>query len=182
MKLWNRRMVELPKRILVLAGPNGAGKTTFAREFLIPEASCPTFLNADLIAADLSPHDPARAAMRSARLMLHAMDEAASTGASFAFETTLANRGYARRFRDWRAAGYHLTVLYLAVPTVELAIQRVAERIAQGGHAIPEDVIRRRFLTGRANFDNLYRGLAHEWIVYDNAERAPVLLDWGENP
>jgi predicted ABC-type ATPase len=176
---WSR--VPQPKRILILAGPNGAGKTTFAREFLIPEAGCPTFLNADLIAEELSPGKPERVAVRAGRLMLEAMNDAARAGQSFAFETTLANRGYARSLRVWQAAGYDVALCFLSLPTVEMAIERVRQRVMQGGHAIPEDVIRRRFATGRANFENLYRGLANQWALYDNSEPAPVLLNWGEN-
>src|SRR6185503_11583892 len=125
------------KRILILAGPNGAGKTTFAREFLPDEAQCPTFVNADLIAAGLSPFRPEAAAMRAGRLMLELLDELVARHESFAFETTLADRGYARRIAVWQAAGYHVTILFLALPSADAAIQRVQERVAQGGHDIP---------------------------------------------
>jgi predicted ABC-type ATPase len=120
------------KRILVLAGPNGAGKTTFAREFLPDEAQCPTFVNADLIAAGLSPFRPDAAAMRAGRLMLELIADLVARGQSFAFETTLADRGYVRRISAWQAAGYHVTILFLALPSVDAAIQRVRERVAQG--------------------------------------------------
>lgn len=173
--------VHHPKRVLILAGPNGAGKTTFAREFLIPEAGCPTFVNADLIAEELSPGQPERVAVRAGRLMLEALSGAAGAGKSFAFETTLANRGYARSLRNWQAAGYHVALCFLSLPTVEVAIERVRQRVAQGGHAIPEDVIRRRFAAGKANFDNLYREIANQWAIYDSSDPAPVLLSWGEN-
>lgn len=76
----------MDKRILILAGPNGAGKTTFAREFLVHEIRCPAFVNADLIAAGLSPFDPARAALRAGRLMLELIAEHVARGESFAFE------------------------------------------------------------------------------------------------
>jgi len=84
------------KRIIILAGPNGAGKTTFAREFLPDEAECPSFVNADLIAAGLSPFNPEVVAMRAGRLMLELIDEHVARGDSFAFETTLAGKSYAR--------------------------------------------------------------------------------------
>ena len=90
----------MSKQVLILAGPNGAGKTTFAREFLVTEASCPTFLNADIIAAELSPESPSRAAMRAARYMLQRMREETDNGASFAFETTLADRSFARAIHE----------------------------------------------------------------------------------
>jgi len=92
------------KQILILAGPNGAGKTTFGREFLTTEANCPMFLNADVIAAELSPQQPERVAMRAARFMLQRIREEIAKGESFAFETTLANRSYAHSIREWQAA------------------------------------------------------------------------------
>jgi len=171
---------EMGKQILILAGPNGAGKTTFAREFLVPEANCPTFLNADIMAAELSPQDPGRVAMQAARFMLRRIKEETEKDESFAFETTLANRSYAHSIREWQAAGYHVALWFLALSNVDVALARVAQRVLQGGHNIPEEVVRRRFVAGRANFENLYSGLVDAWVLYDNSEAVPVLLDWGE--
>jgi predicted ABC-type ATPase len=168
------------KQILILAGPNGAGKTTFAREFLVTEANCPTFLNADIIAAELSPQAPEQAAMRAARFMLQRIREEVAKGNGFAFETTLANRSYAHSIREWQATGYHVALWFLALPSVEAALARVAQRVIQGGHHIPDEVVWRRFIAGRANFESLYKGLVDAWILYDNSEAVPVLLDWGE--
>ncbi|MGC4089459.1 MAG: zeta toxin family protein [Polyangiaceae bacterium] len=168
------------KRVLILAGPNGAGKTTFAREFLPDEARCPTFVNADLIAAGLSPFRPEAAAMRAGRLMLELINDLVAREESFAFETTLADRVFVRHISTWQAAGYHVTILFLALPSADAAVQRVEERVAQGGHAIPENVIRRRFTAGRANFENLYRPLVDAWALYDSSHDEPVLLDWSE--
>ena len=128
------------KRVLILAGPNGAGKTTFAREYLIHEADCPMFINADLIADGLSPFAPEKAALRAGRIMLRMMVEAARKGESFAFETTLAGRNYARHISAWRRQGYVVKLHFLALPSAEVAIARVAERVRQGGHDVPEDV------------------------------------------
>lgn len=168
------------KEILILAGPNGAGKTTFAREFLTLEANCPTFLNADIMAAELSPGHPERVAVAAARFMLRRIREEVANGNNFAFETTLANRGYAHSIREWQAAGYRVTLWFLALPSAESALARVAQRVLQGGHSIPEEVVRRRFLAGRANFEEVYRGLVDTWVLYDNSDGAPALLDWGE--
>lgn len=168
------------KRILILAGPNGAGKTTFAREFLPDEAQCPTFVNADLIAAGLSPFRPELAAMRAGRLMLELIGDLVARGESFAFETTLADRGYVRRIAEWQSAGYHVTILFLSLPSADAALRRVRWRVAQGGHAIPDEVVRRRFAAGRANFETLYKPQVDAWALYDSSEDAPVLLDWGE--
>jgi len=169
------------KKILILAGPNGAGKTTFAQEFLVGDAECPTFVNADLIAEELSPTQPAKAAVRAGRLMVGRIRAAASQGESFAFETTLADRTFARWIPEWRAAGYRVTLWFLSLPSPETAILRVAERVAQGGHFVPDVVVRRRFRAGWRNFEIVYKALVDDWVLYDNAGDAPALLDWGEN-
>jgi predicted ABC-type ATPase len=106
--------------------------------------------------------------------------EHAERGDSFAFETTLAGRSYARSIPRWQEAGYSVTLLYLSLPTPEIAISRVAERVRQGGHHVPDDVVRRRFVAGRENFETLYKPLVDEWILYDNTDREPVLLDRGK--
>ena len=170
-----------PKRILILAGPNGAGKTTFAREFLVGEADCPTFVNADLLAAGLSPFKPELAAIRAGRLMLQLIRDHVRRGESFAFETTLSDRGHARSIPKWRAEGYHVSLWFLALPNAEMAVARVARRVEQGGHAIPDEIVRRRFAGGRANFERVYRTIVDDWVLYDNSGRVPFLLDWGEN-
>ena len=168
------------KDILILAGPNGAGKTTFAREFLLNEAHCPTFVNADLIAAGLSPFQPELVAMRAGRIMVDLIRGHVARGDSFAFETTLADRSYARWIRGWQSAGYRVSLWFLALPSPDAAIARVAERVGHGGHAVPDAVVRRRFAAGLENFDSLYKPLVDAWVLYDNASEEPLLLDWGE--
>jgi predicted ABC-type ATPase len=162
----------------VIGGPNGAGKTTFAREFLPNEAGCPAFINADLIAAGLSPFAPEQAAVKAGRLMLEAMAEHEAHGESFAIESTLSGTTYARRIPRWKAAGYHVTLIFLALPTADIAVARVAERVRQGGHFVPEDVIRRRFEAGRENFETLYRNQVDDWVLYDNSGKVARLIDW----
>jgi predicted ABC-type ATPase len=169
-------------KVVIIAGPNGAGKTTFARAFLPQEAQLPRFINADLIAAGLSPFAPEAAAIKAGRLMLDEIAACAARGESFSFETTLSGSGYLRHIRAWRRAGYHVSLFFLSLPTAEMAIARVAERVRQGGHAIPEDVIRRRFEAGRRNFDRRYRAAVDAWALYDNAGEEPVLIEWGEAP
>lgn len=168
------------RTIWIIAGPNGAGKTTFAQEFLVQDADCPQFLNADLIAAGLSPFVPELAAVRAGRLMLEMIFDLARRGESFAFETTLAGRSYLRHIRHWQADGYHVTLFYLRLPSPEVAISRVAQRVRQGGHDVPEPVIRRRFAAGWKNFEERYRDAVDTWVLYDNTEERPRLIDWGE--
>lgn len=168
------------KNVIVIAGPNGAGKTTFAREFLPQEADCPTFINADLIAQGLSPFRPEAAALRAGRIMLELIADCVRRGESFAIETTLSGRGYARLIPEWKRAGFSITLFFLELPSAELAVQRVADRVTQGGHDIPEAVIRRRFAAGKRNFLSLYKPLADAWRHYDNAGEEPVLLGSSE--
>lgn len=168
-------------RVIIIAGPNGAGKSTFAQEFLPNEASCPTFVNADMIAAGLSPFDPPAAAVRAGRLMLEEIRRHARSGKSFAFETTLAGRGYARLIPHWQAAGYWVHLIFLKLQHPDLAVKRVAIRVAQGGHNVPESVIRRRFTKGWSNFEDTYRELVDSWCLYDNSGETAVLLEEAEN-
>ncbi len=168
-------------RALIIAGPNGAGKTTFASEFLAGEWPSDAFINADLIAADLAPSKPEEASVKAMRLMAEAMHDRARHRRDFAVESTLSGRAYERLIREWKTAGYEVRIVYLRVDTVELAIARVRARVAQGGHDVPEDVIRRRFLQGWRNFEGLYRALADTWQVYDANGQKPVVIDQGEN-
>jgi predicted ABC-type ATPase len=170
------------KRIIIIAGPNGAGKTTFAREFLPHEAGCPVFINADLIAAGLSPFAPETVAIKAGRLMLEEIAEHESRGESFAFETTLSGAGYARSIPRWRAAGYHVTLIFLSLPTADAAVDRVVERVRQGGHSVPPHVVRRRFDAGRRNFVQIYRDLVDDWVEYDNFGDEPKIIDWKGKP
>jgi len=167
-------------KIVIIAVPNGAGKTTFAKEFLPNEANCPEFINADLIAAGLSPFKPEAAAARAGRLMLAEMDERVRQRHSFAFETTLSGHVYARKITKWRTLGCHVELIFLSLPSADLAVARVAARVAQGGHDVPEQVILRRFNGGLRNFEKIYKKIVDEWVLYDNSGSVPKLLDWGE--
>ena len=167
-------------RIYMLAGPNGAGKTTFARELLPNEAACPAFINADLIAAGLSPFDPAKAALRAGRIMLDLIKDHVRRGESFALETTLSDKSYARAIPHWHAAGYFVALHFLSLPSADTAVARVAARVQQGGHAIPDDVIRRRYASGLTNFHDVYKSLVDSWTLYDSSQTQPLVLDHGE--
>lgn len=168
------------QKIVIIAGPNGAGKTTFAREFLPHEANCPDFINADLIAAGLSPFNPDAAAIRAGRLMLEEIEQRVAQRRSFAFETTLSGRGYAHKIREWQGFGYHVKLIFLSLPTADMAVARVAARVTQGGHNVPEEVIRRRFRAGLENLDTIYKPLVNGWLLYDNSGSNLKMLAWGE--
>ncbi len=153
------------KKIIIIAGPNGAGKTTFARDFLPLEAKTLRFINADLIAAGLAPFNPETAAIKAARLMLEEIDECVRAGESFAFETTLSGIGYLRKIKLWQQLGYQVKLWFLSLPSADAAVSRVAARVAQGGHNIPEPVIRRRFKSGLENFHKTYSKAVNSWVL-----------------
>ena len=169
------------KKVIIIAGPNGAGKTTFALEYLPNEADCPVFVNVDLIAAGLSPFWPSAAAFRAGRLMLEEINNHARAGRNFAFETTLSGRVYVRMIRQWRADGYKVKLIFLSLATPEEAIKRVELRVRQGGHPVPEPVIRRRFHAGLRNFKAMYRPCVDDWLWYNNSGTRPLLLEKKES-
>ena len=170
-----------PNKVVIVAGPNGAGKTTFAREFLPNEANCPIFVNADLIAAGLSPFRPEAAAFQAGRLMLEEIHRHAARGQSFAFETTLSGLTYAHMIDGWRADGYVVKLIFLSLASPEEAIARVAMRVRQGGHHVPDETIRRRFASGLAHFRDIYRRRVDYWQMFDNSGESPLLTEEGDN-
>lgn len=174
-------MMNKEQKIVIIAGPNGVGKTTFAREFLVREAGCAFFVNADLIAAGLAPFTPERAAFRAGRLMLEEIRGYVGRRENFAFETTLSGRNYIRLIRQWQGIGYRVKLIFLSLPDADMAAERVRIRVAQGGHDVPEQVIRRRFGKGWNNFHDIYKRLVDAWVLYDNSGENPLLIDTGEN-
>ncbi|HJP92340.1 MAG TPA: AAA family ATPase [Pyrinomonadaceae bacterium] len=173
----------MPKqqRIIIIAGPNGAGKTTFAREYLLKEAHCPDFINVDLIAAGLSPFDPDRAAIQAGRVMLSEIQRRVRKRESFAFETTLSGHIYAKMIPEWQSEGYRVRLIFLGLPDPEMALSRVAMRVAQGGHNVSSTVIRRRFDAGLRNFLDIYMHLVDKWEWYDNSGNTPQLISEAGN-
>jgi len=166
------------KKIIIIAGPNGAGKTTFARDFLPAEAHTLRFINADLIAAGLAPFNPETAAIKAARLMLREIDACVAKSESFAFETTLSGLGYVGKIELWHRLGYQIKLWFLSLPSADIAVQRVANRVAQGGHNIPEQVIRRRFKAGLSNFHTRYSNAVDSWTLFDSYVSPPSPIDW----
>lgn len=162
--------------VYVVAGPNGAGKSTFARLFLPTYANCKEFVNADLIAAGLSPFNPESLAIQAGRLMLERIDSLAQSRVDFGFETTLAGRGYASLFRKLKDQGYQIRLFFLWLPSPEMALARVHERVLLGGHFVPDEVVLRRFSRGLGNLFGRYAPLLDSWLVFDTADRLPRLV------
>ena len=168
-----------PPRCIVIAGPNGSGKTTFAREYLSRDARVIHFINADLIAAGLSPLAPERAALAAARLTLAEIERLTAAREDFAFESTLSGRTYCARLEALKSAGYYLEIVFLRVASPQLALKRIAARVKQGGHPVPKADVLRRFARGWKNFETVYQPLADAWAVYENSGVKPLLLEQG---
>jgi predicted ABC-type ATPase len=162
--------------VYVIAGPNGSGKTTFAAEFLPAFVDCRQFLNADLIAAGLSPFAPETQNLRAGRLLLERIGELSAASEDFGFETTLSGRTYVRLLTGLRQVGYRVALFFLWLPDADLAVVRVANRVRQGGHAVPEADVRRRFGSGPRNFFHLYQPCCDAWWLYDASGLPPVLI------
>jgi predicted ABC-type ATPase len=162
--------------VYIIAGPNGAGKTTFAREFLPKYADCRNFINADMIAAGLSPFSPESVAFRAGRLMLTEIELLMKQEADFGFETTLSGRTHLHVTRQLKNCDYAVHLFYLWIPSAELALSRVRERVSRGGHDVPEAVVRRRFARSITNFLVHYRALSNRWILYENSAATPAII------
>ncbi|HEX3730579.1 MAG TPA: AAA family ATPase [Opitutaceae bacterium] len=163
-------------RLFIIAGPNGAGKTTYARRFLPREMACREFVNADLIAAGLSPFAPDRAAIAAGRIMLKRLDDLVSAKEDFSFETTLSAWGYESLLERAREAGYVIQLDFLWIAGLDTTKERVKERVGKGGHDIPAAVQERRFPLGIRNLVKLYRPLVHYWRLFDNTGENPYLV------
>ncbi|MCX5704910.1 MAG: zeta toxin family protein [Candidatus Omnitrophica bacterium] len=164
------------KAVYIIAGPNGSGKTTFAKLFLPDYVNCPNFVNADLIAQGLAPFGPRAAAIKAGKLVLQEIHEYARRGVDFAFETTLSGKSYARLLTDLKSKDYALHLFFLWIPSPELAIARIKDRVIEGGHHVPAEDVRRRFTRGINNFFNLYEPLLDSWMLFDNSKAKPVLI------
>ena len=166
--------------VIVLAGPNGAGKTTTSCSLLKGELDVTTFVNADIIAQGLAGFDPESAAWEASRIMLDRLENLAAQRQDFAFETTLAARSYVRRIANWRGQGYCFQLYYFWLPSADLAVQRVADRVQQGGHNVEEETVRHRYRQSLRNLFDLYMPLADVWSVYNNEQQGlPQLVARG---
>jgi predicted ABC-type ATPase len=147
--------------LYIIAGCNGAGKTTGSVTIFPEILNCNQFVNADYIAAGLSPFDVESVAIEAGRIMLHRIDEL--------IEPTLATRSYVSLVHRAKALGYRVSLIYIWLSSPELALERVAERVSNGGHNIPMDVVRRRYYRGIKNLFKLFMPICDTWIIADNS-------------
>ncbi|MHC5857855.1 zeta toxin family protein [Nostoc sp.] len=162
--------------LYIIGGANGSGKTTVSMSLLPNFLDCFEYVNADAIAAGLSPLNPDSMAIEAGRLMIMRLRTLSNSGSDFAFETTLAARSFAPFIIGCRAKGYTINLIYFWLQSVDLAVERVAARVASGGHSIPEDVIRRRYQQGQKNLISLYLPLCDGWMIYDNSRSSPLFV------
>jgi predicted ABC-type ATPase len=153
----------------MIAGPNGAGKTTAAADILIGALAVQEFVNADIIAKGLSSFRPESVAFDAGRIMLQRLHHLTAEHANVAFETTLASRTFASWIKTLTPTGYQFRLFFLWLPSADMAVERVRERVREGGHHVPEDVIRRRYEAGLKNFFHIYCPIAASWRFYDNS-------------
>ena len=168
------------KNLYIIAGCNGAGKTTASFTILPEILECKEFVNADEIAKGLSPFQPEKVAFEAGRIMLERIDTLLKLNANFAFETTLSTKSYKHRILEAKEKGYAVKLLFFWLPSVEMAINRVAMRVSEGGHHIPSDVIARRYSRGIENLFKIYIPLCDNWMLFDNEEQ-PVIIAKGSS-
>lgn len=164
-------MSESHPNVVIVAGPNGSGKSTAAPALLRDYLGIREFVNADIIAQGLSGFGSENVAIQAGRIMLDRLKELATAEADFAFETTLAARSFAAWLPKLQQAGYRAHLLFLWLPSAEMAQARVASRVQRGGHDIPKDVVRRRYDAGLRNFFYLYRPIVDSWRLFDNSDQ-----------
>lgn len=163
------------KNIYIIAGCNGAGKTTASYTILPEILNCKEFVNADEIAKGLSPFQPEKVAFESGRIMLERIDVLLNSDESFAFETTLSTKTYKQRLLKAKDLGFTIKLLFFWLPSIEMAINRVAIRVSEGGHNIPNDIIARRYKRGIVNLFKIYLPLCDSFLILDNEEEPLVI-------
>ena len=164
----------MSKNLYIISGCNGAGKTTASYTVLPEILDCREFVNADEIARGLSPFNPEGMAIEAGRLMLKRIEELLCRNETFSIETTLATRSYLNLVQRAQAKGYTVRLLFFWLNSPELAIQRVTERVAKGGHNIPTPIIKRRYVAGINNLFQLFMNEVDYWTIYDNSEYPAV--------
>lgn len=171
----------MKKYLYIIAGCNGAGKTTASMSVLQKTLCCEEFVNADEIAKGLSPFHPEKVPIDAGRLMLQRISFLMQKKETFAVETTLSTRSYESLIHKAHKAGYQVVLIFFWLSSPEVAKQRVARRVEEGGHNIPEDVIRRRYYAGLKNLFGIYSHIVDRWVIIDNNTCPSVVVAEMEN-
>lgn len=164
-------------RLYIIAGCNGAGKTTASYSVLPDLLDCREFVNADEIAKGLSPFNPESVSIEAGKLMLQRIEYLLSQNKTFAIETTLATRSYANLIKKAHSLGYQVILLFFWLSSPEMAIERVAKRVAEGGHDIPVETIHRRYWLGLQNFFNIFTPIVDSWMFYENIDNTVLIAN-----
>lgn len=164
---------KLQKKLEIVAGPNGSGKSTFAHAYFKLQNGSARFINADTIATGLAAGNESQAAFSAGRVMLSAIEEALSADESFAFETTLSGKTWLPILKKARERDYKITIYFVYLKKASLNLQRVRNRVKEGGHSIPKETVLRRYPRSFLNFWNVYRALSHGWFIFDNSGTMP---------
>jgi predicted ABC-type ATPase len=172
-------MTEAKPELHIIAGPNGAGKTTFVNKYLPEATTIREFVNADLIAKGISPFAPEQALGGASRVFLNRVDQLIEERQTFSFETTFSGRTHIDTIQKARNGGYYIRVNFIYLNSIELSLNRIAERVKRGGHNVPEDIIRRRYRRSIKNLMQLYLPQIDEWKIYDNSSNRFILVALG---
>lgn len=172
-------MEKSQKEIVIIAGGNGIGKTTFAHAFL--QEYDYEFLNADEIARSLSAENPSGKKISAGKLFFHKLNEAVAQNKSLLIESTLSGRYLQKFIGSVRNQNYQITIIFLFAESPEILIERIAERVKKGGHFVPDEDVKRRFVRGKQNFWNVYKDLADSWTLIYNSEGTFYEIALSEN-
>lgn len=164
------------KHLYIIAGCNGAGKTTASYTILPEIIDCREFVNADEIAKGLSPFQPEKVAFEAGRIMLNRINDLLDHNNCFAFETTLASKIYRQKIHSAKQKGFKTILLFFWLNSPQLAKDRVATRVLEGGHNIPDDVIERRYYKGIRNLFNIYLPIVDRAMIFDNSKGRQEIL------
>jgi predicted ABC-type ATPase len=167
------------RHLVIVGGPNGSGKSTFAEEYGRRYAI--DYLGADSIALELSPDDPLSAKVSAGKQFVHRLSAAIAAGESRIVESTLSGKGLERHIAQARQAGFRISVVFVTLDSPELCIARIRERVAQGGHHVPDADVRRRFVRSRYLFWHHYRLTANSWQLFANTGEGFELLATGKD-
>ncbi len=162
--------------IYLIAGCNGAGKTTASNTMLPGMLKCKEFVNADSIAAGISPFQPESVSFEAGRVMLQRIEQLVKAKVDFAIETTLSSRNYLLKVKEWQKQGYEIILIYFWINSPSLAIERIKDRVKKGGHSVPEEIVIRRYYRGIKNLFKYYLQICDYWFVIDNSGTSPEIV------